>query len=119
MQGTMIVIEPVGTVEFIPCQQVPTLELLQEKVGGPLELLPYFIDFMYNGALTKCAALVDEEGMFRDPVLVNHLATDLWAASLVRNGIIQPEHDGTIRMSDFVKGTCVVLVGDDEFMSQL
>jgi hypothetical protein len=118
MQGKMIVIQPNGDVSVQTLSRVPPLDDLQAVVGGSIELLPLFETFRdETGTDVPCAAFVDEEGMFKG-CEVNVKATQLWAAAMVRSGYLTAVN-GRVEIDDVVKGTCLILTGDKEFMEKI
>lgn len=88
----------------------PTLDLLQEAVGGgSIETVPFLNTVMIDGKLTKCMAFCDEEGKIKGQ-LPNAVATRLWDAAMTRQG------RGN---DDLLVGTICIVWGDPAWMRAL
>mgnify|MGYP001549928524 CR=1 FL=1 len=89
-----------GMITYRACTEAPSLEELQQEVGGYLQVIPRFDKF--HGE--HCVAFCDEEGSFKN-MATNAIASKLWRE--------QAGHSGSLR------GTVVVLYGDDAFMEAI
>lgn len=90
----LIYIKENGKVEQIRHDDDPSLEYLQNLVGGPLEVLPsIFTDYGQRGVVV----VVDEEGKLKGKQF-NKLATEV----------------ADIRPGDFIVGDAVLVIGDGE-----
>jgi hypothetical protein len=98
MKGTMVVISTNGVRVTAELDDEPTLETLQEKVGGYIRDVPGFTK--YEGQ--PCLAYCDEDGLPKGLPL-NALATDLW-------------HKQMPPIDDYLVGNVVILYGDNDFM---
>jgi hypothetical protein len=106
MKGSMTIITPpqgetpTSLVE-ITLDKPPSLEVLQEIVGGWIERVPHWE--RYNGQ--KCIAYCNEEGKILK-LQYNAQATALWDVAL-GGGI-----------TDWLSGIVVIVSGDADFMKQ-
>lgn len=120
MGGFMLVIEPGSpggaSVEYA---SPPPLDVLQKAVGGYVERVPFFDDFEVlpgTGAVSRCVALVNEEGKLRG-LPPNHHAQGFWLASITR--LKGAEVAAEANRHDTLVGPVVILWGDDAFMQEL
>jgi hypothetical protein len=117
MQGTIIKLNVDGTREMTIVNGPPPLDKLKWAIdGGPLELVPLFNTYSHDDRIVKCTVFCDEEGKNKK-LPINHDATILWDAALLRAG-----HPGLIlgdNMADVLVGPIAVVFGDEEFMSNL
>lgn len=82
------------SIEEFTLDAPPTLEQLQEWVGGPIERVN--LDFWPSeGGPAPCITYVNEEGKLRG-LSVNHLATALWRIQ--------------VRTTDWLVGPVVVVI---------
>lgn len=102
MQGTMIKIAADGTRSDAPLTSPPELKVLQEGVGGWIEMVPGFEKFEGVSAVVFC----NEEGKLNG-LPVNMAASYFWYAALGR-------HAG-----DVLVGDVVIITGDDELLGEL
>jgi len=68
-QYRLFTIQPDGTIneEILAGPKPPKLKLLQQRVGGWIETIPYFTQFVHNGkAYKRGAAFANEEGIIKD-----------------------------------------------------
>lgn len=100
MRGMICTIPLVGEPSYRACNEPPSLEEMQEIVGGYLQIVPRFTK--YNGEL--CVCYCDEEGSLKN-MATNDYATRKWREQSGHNGVL--------------RGTVLVLYGDDEFMEAL
>lgn len=104
MQGQLTTIKPDGTITVQPITSVPSLEDLQSYVGGYIEMVPMWEQFLGRDCIVFC----HEEGKLHgDPV--NEVATSLWKVQLLQVGILTP---------DILVGTVIIIAGDEELLSQ-
>jgi len=106
MHGKSIVVDIDGNLTIKEHIRPPTLDWLQKTVDGPIEQVPYFGSYKYQGALMRCVAYCNEEGKLHG-LPVNEAATVLW----------QNSTRGELR--DILVGNVVILFGDDAFMREL
>lgn len=110
MKGVMLIFRPDCVCAAIrPVTRVPSLEALQELIDGPLELIPGFGIVRYGDRDQPCTAYSNEEPPRR--ARLNLGATEAWAYALRSVNMPHPEV--------MIRGSVVVLFGDDEFMSEL
>jgi len=102
MNGTLTVIRADGSAETRLLTKAPTLEELQEIVGGYIELVPLFENFGDKG----CVAFCNEEGKLNG-LPINRVATLAWATG------------GGHMVSDVLVGDVVIVQGDDDLMERL
>jgi len=100
MKGTLTTIKTDGTIETAEFDRLETLEELQERVGGWLEVISYFDK--YEGK--PCIAYCNEEGKL-NRLPLNVEAQVAWEKAL-----------GEPIFSDHLVGNIVVVQGDEEFM---
>lgn len=86
-----LVANPGSPFKSIPCANVPSLEWLQEKVGGYIETVP-----VHNRIGSNLVMVVDEEGKYKD------YTANLFATA------------ATPLFADFIFGTAVILREDGE-----
>jgi hypothetical protein len=110
MKGQSTIYHPDGTQDIRPFRgESPSLDFLQQAVGGDIEVVPYFGTIEHGGKVVRCAVFCNEHGkMNRLPV--NRPVTSLWQAAQQRSGV---------EIADRLVGRVVVLTGDDEFMEAL
>jgi hypothetical protein len=102
MPGVTIVIHPNGTRTAEKHKSLPNLEFMQAKVGGPIEIVPYFTK--YGGE--PCVAFCNEEGKLPHMALTpNITATEIW-------------HRQGYEM-DYLVGDILIVQGDKAFMAAL
>jgi len=101
MTGDLTVIRTDGTIETIGLSKPPSLELMQEHVGGYIELIPHFK--RYEGK--PCVAFCDEDGR-RKQLPPNAAATKLWAAQCAWS-------------VEWLVGNVAIITGDRALMSKL
>lgn len=102
MRGKMTILHVNGTTTTKNLDGTPSLEMLQEAVGGMIETVPYFDTYMDS----PCVAFCDEEGKIKGKPL-NPDATTLWRK------ILQAD------LIDVLVGDICIVQGDDEFLSRL
>lgn len=101
MTGKMIILMTDGTVEKLePLVRVPTLEVMQQAVGGYIETVPFFNQYEGQDAVAFC----NEEGKL-EGLPVNATATELWHKQYPAD--------------DVLVGNVIVLTGDDAFMEAI
>lgn len=88
----------------------PSLDFLQDAVGGPIELIPHFSSIAISGYIRNCFAYCNEEGKLQR-LKPNAKAQQLWQDAMVRTGV---ELTG-----DVLLGSVVILYGDNTFMESL
>ncbi|MBO0716444.1 MAG: DUF3846 domain-containing protein [Rhizobiales bacterium] len=96
--------------------RVPTLEELQEVVGGDIEAVQGFLSVQFGTATVRCVALCNENGK-HEHLPINMAATLAWERALRRIGIELRDVSGAPK--EWLVGTVVVLFGDREFMEAL
>jgi hypothetical protein len=117
MRGTMLVYRvEQEAAEVTPLDAVPDHTTLHDLVGGYLEHVPGFNTVLYGGKTCPCAAFVNETGKL-DGLQFNQAATMEWEKALRRNSNTLFDSDG--KLIDHLVGTVVVVLGDQEFMSEL
>lgn len=89
-------------------EKPPSLEWLQNAVGGFIEQVPYFTS-MKNGE--RAVAFCNEYGKLKR-MQINEAATQAWAAALERTT------DDAGPLNDILVGPVVVLTGDSDFMER-
>lgn len=99
MKGDAYIYKLNGTIEHIKLDAAPTLELLNNAVGGHLEALYWPL---YKGK--QCVAYCNEEGI-RLGLPMNRRATFEWYAAML-----------PLTTTDYLKGDIIILIGDKEFM---
>ena len=104
MKGTMTIISPNGTQHKTEHTKPVALDVLQQSVGGYIEIVPHFTK--YNNK--PCVAFCNEEGKL-EQLPYNHVATTAWMVAADARGI----------GGDELVGPVVILQGDDEFMEAL
>lgn len=100
--GTMFWVTADGQLNSEIVDKPPTLERMQEIVGGWLELVPGFSRFQDERAVAYC----DEEGRLKH-LPVNALASEAWWQSC-------PAQRGQT-----LRGTVLILHGNEAFMRLL
>jgi hypothetical protein len=103
MKGKTILIAVDGTETVVNHIAPPTLEFMQQAVGGYIEKISMFNEFRGEA----CFALCNEEGKLQD-LPYNAKATEHWAAAL--NGQ---------RLDDMLCGPILIICGDNEFLAGL
>jgi hypothetical protein len=116
MGGTLLVIKPNNSIKATPVPGPPSLERLQEIVGGSIELVSGFLSIERDGAEHRCVAFCNEDGKHLG-LMANAIATDLWECALHRRGMSLYNRDDTL--SDYLAGNVVVLYGDAGFIETL
>lgn len=120
MKGKLIVYRPMEMEphEVVELTAAPDFQVLHDHVQGPLEVVPSFREIKHDGKISKCVVFVNEDGRDKDGVALidNDRATSLWEWSLRRQGLSLLRGR---RFVDFVKGNCVVVIGDDELLRAL
>ena len=110
MKGTIITLPSRGLRVTKTINKPPTLERLKAAVGGgDIELVPGFDTIEYGGEIVPCVAFCEKESKFKSR-LINHDATVLWDAALVRAGypgLLKPGG----RMADMLFGQIAVVRG--------
>jgi hypothetical protein len=109
MQGTIITIPVVGDAKIAALAE-PSLEALQEAVGGFIEAVPYFDTYTHEGELCRCVAFCNEEGKLKE-LAVNLEAMKSWIPALKAHGID--------KIFDVLVGPVAIVFGDEEFMRAL
>lgn len=130
MIGMMIIYDAGLALDAAPeitrLDQAPTLEVLRELIGGPLQAVPYFHSIMIDGSPRRCVAFCDEEGKISEKPM-NRAATVQWGAAVDR-AIANTPKDSPLAPTPLVEkghwrdvlvGTVVILTGDKEFMDAL
>lgn len=97
--GKVILIKTDGTVTETEQDKSPSLEQLQEMVGGYIEVVPMFND--HRGE--ECVVYCDEEGKIKNK-RYNQTATEWW-------------NDCNTIGGDALVGDVVILVGDAQFLA--
>ena len=93
----------------VPFTAAPSLEFMQERVGGYIEPVPFFTQ--YRGQ--RCVAFCDEHGKQKG-LTINEAANALWAMCPVPSPFVP-----AVSAGDVLVGPVVVLFGDEEFMASL
>lgn len=119
MNGTMVILGADGGIRKMELTKADgILPMLQEAVGGYVEVVPYFTGFPdETGALQPCVAMCNEEGKLRG-LPINQAATELWHQQLRSNppALGMPLAGAKL---DVLVGNVLVIMGDDEFMAEL
>lgn len=104
MRGTIVIISPTGTKWTNHLQHTPSLETLQQQVGGFIEMVHGFKLYHHDGQPRDCVAFCNEDGKLKGLDL-NTTATQIWQRQYPTQ--------------DVLVGPVVILFGDDEFMGEL
>lgn len=119
MKGVMLVFLAEGGVpKKVELDGPPSLEALQNAVGGYLEAVPGFNTFNVEGKLESCVVFCNEEGKLLG-LPVNTKATKLWEACLNRAGDSLFTSSPIKRAKDYLVGNIVVIYGDQSLMEAL
>lgn len=104
VEPVMVTIRASGEIDRRPLGEgeIPTLEELQRSVGGPIQEVPYFLNYENGG----CVAYCHEEGKLLG-YPVNIRATSLWRDQGMGFG------------GDYLCGDVVVICGNREFLEKL
>lgn len=117
MPGILLTIDQTGKQTTRDFDVPPPIEVLQEGVGGSIQLVPYFNRIEHDGKWHACVAFCNEDGK-NQGLRYNEPATKLWQTTLHANG-----HPGLIGpdglLIDFLVGSIIVLWGDQAFMDSL
>jgi hypothetical protein len=116
MAGVLVVIKPNNSVKTTPLTEAPSLDELQEIVGGSIEQVPGFLTIDRDGATHACVAFCNEDGK-QQGLMANAIATECWERSLNRSGLSLYNRDDTL--SDYLAGNVAVLYGDAAFIQSL
>jgi hypothetical protein len=103
----------------------PTLEMMQQAVGGFIETVPDFNTIEVLGKVHPCFAFCDEEGKLTNKP-ANRAATLLWHHALLRitdrdgkrrfpQGLLSPQ--GIVQ--DVLCGDIMVVTGDKALLARL
>ena len=97
---------------------LPSLAMLQQAVGGEIEVVPGFDSISREGIVHRCIAYCDKDGKQRGRTL-NAWATALWHSALLRHGYERGlrRADGTI--ADWLVGAVVVICGKEAAIARL
>lgn len=113
-----VYIPGIATPTVLTFNKRPELKVLQNAVGGFIELIPNFSTIEINGKVVDCRAFCNEEGKLTDNPQLNNKATVLWDLSLRR-----ANHRGLIGRDghpiDVLVGSIIVITGDKEFLDNL
>lgn len=101
----LIIIQPNGSRVEREIITPPSLETLQEGVGGLIELVPLFQTIWSDGRRRPCTVYCNEEGKLRG-LEYNPTATELWHSS------IQENWGRTDGATDVLVGPVVIVVGE-------
>ncbi len=113
MRGKMIVVNVDGTIIKQNLSSVPPLKVLNEKIGGFLESIPYFNKVYDEGEIHNCVAFCNQHGKINGEPS-NSTATLMWFKSFTEI-TKQPAE----ALDDYIAGNVVILYGDDEFMNNI
>lgn len=111
MIGTFYRIPAAGDLHHKQLDRPPSIDELQEAVGGYIEVIPFFDSIAYAGVVMHCVAFCNEDGK-REALPINDRANTLWHRALERNGMRQ-------LMRDQLVGPIAVVFGDRELMAEL
>ena|SRR5882672_2051760 len=100
--------KPVRTVELTDPK---CLRFLQSEVDGFVEVVPHFNHVVHEGVRQPCVVFCNENGKL-ERLPYNGRATVLWEDAL------PPPHT-LLNPVDFLVGTIVVLICDEEFREEL
>lgn len=103
MKGHMIVLSTSGAESITVIDRPPPLDVLQNAVGGYLQLVPYFDK--YEGK--ECVVFCNEEGKLHG-LLYNQKATQAWRKA------VEPHV-----LMDMLVGNVVIITGDTELLDAL
>lgn len=106
MKATIITIPVNGNITTENVTDPNVLKKLRVIVGGPVEVVPLFNTYTYNGKKRPCVVFCNEEGKIED-LPVNRRATFYWLNSAKRP------------LSDVLVGDVAVIIGDEEFFEAL
>jgi hypothetical protein len=104
MPGIMTVIKADGGLVKTALDKAPGLDALQAAVGGYIEIVPRFDEYLGRKAVAYC----NEDGKYQGLPL-NKQATRFWGYAL---GVVPPG----AAFGDVLVGDIVVLTGDEEFL---
>lgn len=104
IKGFAYIYKSDGNIEYRTYEAAPSLEGLQEAVGGYLETVPYWTK--HNGK--QCVAFCNEEGKLHKLPL-NIRATNLW----------YKDSEQRIHLDDVLVGDIILLMGNKAFMESL
>lgn len=104
-RGRLVVIAPDGKTTSAPLDAAPSLDALQEAVGGYIEVVPLFNS--YEGG--PCVAFCNEEGKL-DRLDYNPYATAAWRRALG----FDPRARG-----DYLVGSIAIVCGPEELLREL
>src|SRR5262245_10251427 len=121
VKGKILSIAPDGSESIREVEGEPTLEILQEAIGGGLiEVVPGFTSYRpddRSGRIVTCVAFCDEEGKIEGQT-INSKATMHWQRALMTGG-----HPGLIgpsgQLVDHLVGKIAIVWGDAAFMRAL
>src|SRR3954462_366 len=119
MKGEMLVLDVYKVKKQFKVEGELQLEILQQLLGGYLEVVPGFDSIVDDGGTKhRCVAMVDEEGKLKQ-LPVNVQGTAMWDAALHRVGRERPCPMRGRRAPDVLCGPVIIITGDDEFMRSL
>jgi hypothetical protein len=110
MRGQARLITPEGLDMSSPFDEPISPDFLQRAVGGDIEIVSGFDTIGIADKVVPCVAFCNH----LQPV--NHRATRMWHAALVRSGAVEPTADDDRRGYSLV-GSVVIATGDDEFLA--
>lgn len=118
IRGTMLVLDPSGTIAVTKLEAVPDLKLLQQTVGGYIEAIPGFNWITHNNVTSPCVAYCDEDGR-RKHLEYNVMATAFWykARGLPPEFAVLDCLSG--HPENVITGKVVVIYGSKKLMSRL
>jgi Domain of unknown function (DUF3846) len=116
MKGVMLTFKPFATEpEALALSAPPSLAVLEQAVGGSIEIVPWFDTIELEGVVRRCVAYRNEDGKLNgEPI--NDRATELWEQALRQAS--SPNHRAP-QLYDVLVGTVVTIMGDRELMEAL
>jgi hypothetical protein len=90
------------------------LPILQEAVGGFIEIVPFWDQWTHEGNTVPCIVYCNEEGKIRK-LPVNEEATKQWAHAVKAT---LPDMIGRV-LPDILVGDVVICHGDETFMREM
>jgi hypothetical protein len=97
VKGKFHVIRTNGSVTSLDIDTAPELKMIQDAVGGYIELIPYFEKFRGE----NCVAYCNEEGKIRS-MPMNTMAQGYWGHNF-----------------DLLVGDVAIITGDNELLESL
>lgn len=115
MRGTALLFKPgEPEPEIFRFASPPTLEFLQEAVGGYIEAVPHFDQIRHGEVIERCIVYCNENGKL-DGLPFNAAATEAWDQAIPPSLSLRSPDGG---WKDYLVGPVLVLFGDRQFMAE-